>query len=397
MRTLLYTLLAITISACASQKGANTTVAPAKADSTCTFATHLFKAVSQTAQEENYCISPASAMWALSMTANGATGTTAQEIYSAMGYPLASDEREAYNSLQRSTIDALRGSEHAQVKVANSIWAANDIEIKKAFTTDNGNHYDATVKNVIFDEATEKEINSWCGRNTEGKITSIVNNLPPDTKMLLVNALYFKAHWAHPFTKEATYKAPFTKADGTIVEVDMMRQSRFATYYEDSTMQATIKPFERGEYSMLLILPKEGFTTTDVADKLASSYHTNLFKGKEYMLDLHMPKFKSEYGTSLKPMLESIGIKRAFTSRAEFDGISKRPLLIDDVIQKSYIAVDETGAEAAAVTAVQMALTGLRPQERKSLTLNRPFIYAITHNQTGEILFIGKVGNPVKK
>lgn len=396
MKTLLYPLLAITISACASQKGASNTDATAKADSTCTFATHLFQAVSQTAQEENYCISPSSAMWALSMTANGATGTTAQEMYNAMGYPVTTDEREAYNNLQRTNIEALRGSEQAQVKIANSIWAANDIEIRKAFADNNGKYYDATVKNVIFNEATEKEINSWCSDNTEGKINSIVNNLSPDTRMLLVNALYFKAHWAHPFTKEATYKAPFTKADGEVVEVDMMQQSRFATYYEDDTMQATIKPFERGEYSMLLILPKEGFTVTDVADKLASCYHTTFFKGKEYMLNLHMPKFKSEYGTSLKPMLKSIGIKRAFTNRAEFDKISKRPLLIDDVIQKSYISVDETGAEAAAVTAVQMALTGMRPQERKNLMLNRPFIYAITHNKTGDILFIGKVGNPAK-
>lgn len=397
MKKIVSMLLAATAMGCSTPaKITDTGNEPLPQDSTCSFATNIFKAVNSTAAEDNFCISPAGALWALSMTANGAAGATAEEIYTTMGYPAAATGRAAYNSLQQANMAAMRASEHARVNIANSIWANDRIKVKEGFKTVNSTFYNAPVESVPFDKATENRINDWCSEETEGKITSIIKELPPAARMILVNAIYFKANWAHPFAKRETKKAPFTKGDGKVIEVDMMKQTRRATYYEDDMMQATIRPFERNEYSMLLILPREGVTINSIAEKLTKEYSNTFAKGKEYMLTLEMPRFKIEFGTSLKPVLTSMGISKAFTDDADFSGISKTPLRIDDVIQKTYIAVDEEGAEAAAVTAVQMvAMSALRPVERKEMKLNRPFIYAITNNRSGEILFMGRAGNPV--
>lgn len=394
MKKILFAFIFTALTACATNKPA--VESPASTDSAQSFAFSLFSAVnSSTKNVENFCISPASAQWALAMTANGAKGTTAQEIYSTLGYAYGAVERTAFNTLQQNNIETINNSRKAKVSVANSIWVNKKIKLKNSFIGKNTDFYNATVKNVTFDPATVKEINGWCSEKTEGKIKSILDEANPTTKLLLINALYFKAKWAHPFYKDATKDDTFTKADGEKVTVPMMRQSRVTNYYEDSIMQATERVFEEGEYSMLLILPRKWVSMQEAIDHIAKSYKNGLFNNsKSYFVHLSMPRFRTEFGTSLKPMLNAMGINDAFTPEADFSGISDASLLIDDVIQKSYISVDEEGAEAAAVTAVQMRVAGLPREENKILTLDRPFIYAIKSKKTGEILFIGKVGNP---
>ncbi len=372
-------------------------VAIASIDSTQNFAFSLFSAVNSIATEaENFCISPASAQWALAMTANGADGKTAQQMYSTLGYPDGAKERTAFNALQQRNIETLNNSEEAKLSVANSIWVDKRIKLKNSFIEENSNFYDATVKNVTFDNATVKEINAWCSDKTEGKIKSILDEPNPTTRLLLINALYFKGEWADPFAKRATIYSPFTKADGERISVPMMFQTQVMDYYEDANLQAVEKPFKRGEFSMLLILPRPWLSIQEAIEHMADAYKRGSLNRERYRVALKMPRFRTEFGTSLKPMLIAMGINEAFTQDADFSGISKSPLLIDDVIQKSYISVDEDGAEAAAVTAVQMRLGALPREELKELPLDRPFIYAIKSNRTGEILFIGKVGNPLE-
>ena len=394
MRKLLFSLISTALTACAINKPA--VESPASIDSTQNFAFSLFSTVNSLADNvENFCISPASAQWALAMTANGAERNTAEQIYDALGYSHATEGRTAFNTLQQKNIETLNSSKEAKVSVANSIWVNKDIKLKNSFIEENTKFYNATTKNVTFDAATIREINGWCSDKTEGKIKSILDEANPATKLLLINALYFKAQWAHPFCKEVTKDDTFTKADGEKVTVPMMQQSRVTSYYEDSIMQATERVFKGGEYSMLLILPRKWVSMQEAIGHIAENYKKGLFNnGKSYFVSLIMPRFCTEFGTSLKPMLTAMGIDDAFTAAADFSGISKTPLLIDDVIQKSYISVDEEGAEAAAVTAVQMRSAGLPREEYKFLTLDRPFIYAIKSKKTGEILFIGKVGNP---
>lgn len=392
MRKIFFLIMGVVICACVSKQhtgGEDST--PMPYDSTYSFATSLFKAVNNNTVKENFCISPASAMWALAMTANGADGATSKQMYAAMGYPAAAEQRISFNTLQKSNIAAIEQNEKAQVNIANSIWIKNGIKLKEAFIKANELYYNAEIRQTAFDDGTVTEINNWCSENTNGKIKSIISRSNPSTLLMLINAIYFKAQWAHPFNKSQTRKAPFTKANGEIVEVDMMCQTHSAKYYEDSIMQATIRPFIYNEYSMTLILPRLGANIEKVTDR----YNDIASKAENYLLQLEMPKFKNEFDTSLKATLQNMGIENAFTDDANFSGISKTPLRIDDVIQKTYIAVDEQGAEAAAATAVQMVgMSAMRPQERKTMIFNRPFIYTITDNRNGEILFMGKIGNP---
>lgn len=390
-------LIAATMAGCAVQQHTESRkdVPPMTADSARSFATALLGNVEKLGKEENFCLSPASALWAMAMTADGARSTTAREIYTALGYPTAYKEREAFNSLQKAEADKYLKSKSARINIANSIWVKSSITAKEQFIGDSKYFYDAHVENNAFDAQGIKTINKWCSDKSEGKITSILDKPSPSTQMLLVNTLYFKAQWAKPFYKEATASTTFTKADGSRIKVPMMMQRASAPYYEDSLIQATRKHFELGEYSMLFILPKRGVSIESAASHLASLYNKEFCNSNQHMVMLSLPRFKSEYATSLKPALKAMGIKEAFTNKASFDDISDTSLKIDDVIQKTVIEVNEDGAEAAAVTAVQMMLTSARRQEKKVLTLDRPFIYAITAAD-GKILFIGKMGNPLE-
>ncbi len=396
MKKLFYVLTAIAFTACAANKPAAdcTAAQEMSVDSTQSFATALFAEALNEAAEENFCLSPVSAQWALAMAANGARGNTAEQIYSTLGYPAQAGSRTSFNCLQQQNIEALNACTKGKISVANSIWANNKITLKEEFIKENELYYGATVRNSTFDTEAIKEINSWCSKKTEGRITSILNKAQPSMQLLLINALYFKAQWLHPFEKRGTANALFTKADGGKTTVQMMRQSRIAPYYEDSIMQATARPFEGGDFSMILILPQKRSNTRDAFARFAEIYNHKFLADRNCTLQLSMPKFKCEFGTSLKPMMQRMGITDAFGEKADFGRVSKTPLLIDDIIQKTYIAVDEVGAEAAAVTAVMMVGMSARPMEKKVMTLDRPFIYAITNNLTGEILFIGKVGNP---
>lgn len=371
-------------------------VAPMPADSTRSFATALLGSVEQQSEQENICLSPASALWAMAMTANGAGGTTAREIYATLGYAGAEKERAAFNSLQKAEAEKYLGSENAHINIANSIWVNNGIKTKEEFTSNCKKYYDARVENCTFDAQGIRAINKWCSDKSEGKIKTILDKPSPSTQMLLVNTLYFKAQWAKPFYREATASITFTKADGSRIKVPMMQQRATAPYYEDSLIQATRKLFKCGEYSMLLVLPKRGVSVESATRHLSGLYGKDFCSTNQYMVMLSLPRFKSEYTTSLKPALTAMGITEAFTNGASFDGISDTPLKIDDVIQKTVIEINEEGAEAAAATAVQMMLTSARRQEKKILTLDRPFIYAITAAD-GKILFIGKMGNPLEK
>lgn len=372
-------------------------VAPMPHDDTQSFATTLFNTVNSNSEEENICISPASAMWALSMTANGAEGNTANQIYAALGYPAAAMQRAAFNTLQKSSIEAAKKNEKAVVNIANSIWINHKIKLKEPFINTNKLFYDAEVRHTAFDNAAVNEINKWCSEKTNGKIESILKESNPATLLMLINALYFNAKWANPFDKERTKKAPFTKADGEVIEVDMMYQQRRAAYYEDELMQVTTRPFLYNEYYMTLILPREGVTIEQVAEALPDRYKKIYTEDTDYQVQLGMPRFKYEFGTSLKTTLQAMGMEEPFTDNARFGGISKTPVRIDDVVQKTYIAVDEEGAEAAAITYVQLCgLSMVRPQEPKTMIMDRPFIYAIKDRRSGDILFMGKVGNPNK-
>lgn len=349
----------------------------------------LFNTVCKESKQENVCISPLSAQLALSMTANGATGETQQQMYGTMG--LADD----VNAKAKEMIEQLSANRYGcEVNIANSIWVNEKLDVKQEFIDTNKEYFNALVTTAPFNKETLQRINEWCSENTKGKIKSALDEIKKNDRMYLINALYFKGGWKDEFNKGKTKEAPFTKEDGTVVEVPMMKQSIKTQYYEDDILQIVVKLFD-DTYQMLLVLPAEGVTTEEAAAHLSANYEKILGEMSIYQVTLSMPRFQSDFATSLKNPLKKMGMPRAFGPDAQFDGISREPLYIDDAFQKTFIKVDETGAEAAALTVMRVGyLASNQKPEKRTVKLDRPFIYLITNYQPENVLFIGKVGNP---
>lgn len=389
-----------TLSGCCTQKNGNSSKEEPKEMQMVndnSFAVKLFDVACKAEKKENFCISPASAMWALSMVANGASGNTLQQIIEALGLEYGNIDN--LNNMQSKLIKNLQSDDKETVlSIANSIWINEKLKVKEPFITTNKNHYDALVERAPFNETTLNRINEWCSEHTNGKISSILNRLDDNTKMLLLNALYLKSQWRDSFNPKLTTDAKFTKENGEVVDARMMKQRFRTNYLENDDFQMVSKLLGNGEMEMIFILPDKDKNITQVAEKLAQGYH-NYYQQMESNTDvkLSLPKFKNEYATSLKNMLMNIGMSDAFGSKAKFDKISNAPLYIDDVFQKSYIAVDEYGVEAAAVTSVMVGLMSAhRPTTQKEIVLDRPFIYVIAEraSESKNILFMGKVGAP---
>lgn len=335
---------------------------------------------------ENICLSPMSVQFALSMIANGAEGITKKEICEAM--QIGDDANRHY----RAFLDNL-DNKYCEVKIANSIWIKEKFDVKQKFIDTNKVFFDAQVEKTEFNDAAVERINNWCKENTNGKIPSIIERFNENDRMLLLNALYFKAAWDKPFQENNTANKKFTTEKGEEITVPTMMMRSNELFYKDDVLAMTSKRLQFG-YSMLFVLPNEGVKCDEAAVHLANNLDTYLKNMEVRDLTLSLPKFRTEFSRSLKPILEELGIKRAFGNRAQFNGISDDPLFISDIIQKTYIDVNEKGTEAAAVTAMFVGALSMRPPQIEVITFDRPFIYAIVKEDNNEVIFAGKVGNP---
>ena len=354
----------------------------------------VFNDLCQTNGKENVCLSPLSAQYALAMVANGAESKTKEEICKAVG--ASTDANVYYNELLKK-LNTNYDWQHCEVNVANSIWINNKLNVKEPFITENKENFDAAIETVEFNDSTLQCINNWCKEMTKGKIPTILNDINPNDRMYLINALYFNAVWNKKFNKENTKKENFTTENGKVVEVDMMRQRENSLYCSNKDFEITVKRYYDGKYSMLLALPKKEMKCDKAAQTIMSNLEHYLSEMNRCEVDLSMPKFTVEFGSSLKHVLEQQGITRAFGERAQFNGISDEPLCISDIMQKTYINVDEDGTEAAAVTALRVGAMSMRPQNIIPVKLDRPFVFAIIKNDGNEVLFVGKIGNPIEK
>lgn len=352
---------------------------------------NFFREICLLRSNENVCISPLSAQMALTMAAVGAEGETRDEIIGCL-----QPEGDLLSESNQLIAEFENYNDAYEARLANSIWINNILEVKDNFLNTNRELLKAEANAVPFNSATIEKINNWCSEQTNGKIPTILSELSSNDRMVILNSVYFKAKWKKQFNKNSTTTEPFTKDDGEVVDAIMMKQVFRTGYYEDDYVQVASKPFE-SRFEMLLILPKEGVDYSTAINKVAESltqYQSNM---EQCELTLAMPRFRYEFTTSLKPALYNLGIKRAFDNRADFSGISDAPLYISEVIQKTYINVEEEGAEAAGVTSIMVGLMSApRPAERKIMTLDRPFIYAIVDNRTGAVLFAGRVTEPLR-
>ncbi|HEY4306877.1 MAG TPA: serpin family protein [Gemmatimonadaceae bacterium] len=339
----------------------------------------------------NLFASPLSASFALGMTLNGAAGGTLDEMKSALqlGSASVADVDAGYKSLIQllTTLDP-----SVTMQVANSIWYRNTLTVNKPFIDAVTSSFDATVTPLNFADVpgSLSKINGWVDTKTNHKITSILDNVPADAVMYLINAIYFKASWREKFDATKTTNEAFHGVDGDHT-VPLMHRNDHLSYAESATYQAVDLPYGDSSFAMTVILPKTTTTVNDVAASLTADAWTTLTAGfHSGLVDLALPKMKLEWTASLIPELKALGMNAAFTN-ADFTAMSPagNQLVISEVKQKAYVDVNEDGTEAAAVTSVGVYTTAAPVP--LVVRVDRPFIFAIRERLTGTVLFMGKV------
>lgn len=341
--------------------------------------------------DKNYMVSPFSLKMAMSLAANGADGTTKDEILTAFGI----DNLDSYNTAAKELIERYEGTSSVKLNVANSIWLNKDVAGKDIKFTD---EYKKLVSEYYKGTASEEDakniamkINSWVEEKTNNKIKNLLPEGDAKFLSVLVNTIYFKGEWAEQFEEYATKEEDFTDRNGKVEKTDFMHKTERYRFYEDENMKMVRVPYKGGKTAMYLVLP----TNEDKMDIATALDNMNSYK-----IRLSFPKFKTEYSLSFKEILKHIGIEKAFEKwEAEFDevmfeGVKEgENVYVDDVLQKTFIEVDENGTEAAAATAVIMnKATSIGPsmEEIKEFKADRPFIYFIRDDVTHEVLFIGE-------
>jgi len=367
------------------------------------FAFELYQALK--GEEGNLFYSPYSISLALAMTYAGASGETAQQMAATLQFLLEQERlHPAFNWLdaelaKRGEGAAGKDGEGFRLNIVNAIWGQKDYEFLSDFLDVLAENYGAGLRILDFINETEQSrvaINKWVSNQTEGRIEDLIPQGEIDalTRLVLTNAIYFNAAWEHPFDKKMTADGLFYLLEGGQVTVPMMRQTESFGYTEGEGYQAVELLYDGGELSMVILLPEAGqFEAFE--ETLNAQQVSDIISGLQPTeVALTMPRFEFDSKFSLKDNLAGMGMPIAFSSSADFSGMTgKRELAISDVMHKAFVAVDEDGTEAAAATAVDMTLTAV-PEPTVEVTIDRPFIFLIRDIEVSAVLFAGRVLNP---
>lgn len=346
---------------------------------------------------DNALISPLSVLCALSMTANGARGETLAQMEQVLGMPV-----QELNEYLRSYAQALTGNKDAQLRLANSIWFTEDplFTVKEEFLQQAEDDYAAGIYRTAFDEATLGEINGWVSKNTDGMIPKILEQLPDEAVMYLVNALAFDAKWAVLYEESQILEDSFTTESGAKKTVEFMYAEE-SRYLEDENTVGFLKYYEGCSYAFAALLPREGLSVAEYVANLTPEKLANLLQNPQAVpVRTAIPKFEAEYSCKLKEVLQQMGMELPFDPDfADFRDLGTYEdgnICISQVLHKTFISVNEKGTRAAAATIVEMITytSVAQPQQPKQVYLDRPFVYMILDTQTNLPVFIGVMMEP---
>ncbi|NJD02297.1 MAG: serpin family protein [Ruminiclostridium sp.] len=357
------------------------------------FAFNIFRQVNTEDSSKNIFISPLSISTALAMTYQGAEGTTREAMAKAL--ELSGLNNEVLNESYKNLLGYLKQADSKlQLDINNSIWTREGKPIKKDFLALNKSIFDAYVTTLDFSEAkTADTINKWIDDSTKGKIKKMIDPpIPSDIIMYLINAIYFKGQWSEKFSKDRTFDSKFNSADGKISSIKMMSRNGTVDYAQGEDFKGVRLPYGKGKMAMYCILPEKG---TDINAFIRNMDFVRWAEIRSAISEtkdvkLQIPRFNLEYGIkNLNDALTSLGMGEAFSDNANFSGIGDS-IAISRVLHKAVIEVDEEGSTAAGVTVVEMKETAVAMNPPEFIA-DRPFIFVIADDDTGSILFIGKL------
>lgn len=358
------------------------------------FAFSIFKQLNAEDKNGNIFISPLSISAALTMAYEGAATTTKDAMAKTLGYTDLTDK--TVNARWQKLIRHLNQTNaKVDINVENSIWIRKGEVINKSFITANKNIFNASVHSVDFSKDTAAaQINQWISDATKKKIEKMVSPpIPKDAIMYLINAVYFKGDWTTKFDIKDSIKTEFHSEDGSIDEAMMMKKNATFEYGQGDDFKAVRLPYGNGKLAMYCILPDAAIDINDFIADLDSGKWKTVKKSlsETENLQLQIPRFKMEYGIkNLNKSLTALGMGKAFSDTADFSGI-RNDTKISRVLHKAVIEVNETGSEAAAATVTEISTTAFK--EPVSFFANRPFVFIIQDDETGNILFMGKLQN----
>lgn len=349
--------------------------------------------------ENNLFFSPYSISSALAMTYGGAKGNTFVQMAQALHFELEEKNLHAEFKHLRELLDESTGETKNQLMVANALWPQEDYRLRRSYLNLLRKFYGARVTRVDFreDEIAREKINTWVAEKTAEKICELISPgvLDSLTRLVLVNAIYFKGAWEEPFSADQTTEGLFHPTVEEEIPVQMMHQKSLFSYYEDDHLQLLELPYAGGNLSMVVLLPKEISGITGLEDSLTPDRLASWTAGlTETEVNVALPKFELSFPFRLDESLQSMGMTDAFTGQADFSGMEEsRELYLGAVLHKAFVSVNEEGTEAAAATAVILQTKSVSFMSVDFIA-DHPFIFLIRDNRTGSILFLGRVVRP---
>ena len=354
------------------------------------FAVRLFQQSLE--DEKNTLISPLSVLMALGMTANGAKNDTLAQMEETFGLSQGAVNEYLWyymNELPRDNV---------KYNISNSIWMrdAQFLHIEEEFLKKNFQYYNADVYKAPFDNTTLKDINHWVENKTDGLIKDVLDQIPQDAIMYLINALVFEAEWAKTYEEGEVRDKTFTTENGQKQNVELM-YSIENQYLENEDVTGFIKYYKNRKYAFVALLPKEGMTVQQCVDGLSGDSLRKLLENPTQIpVDAALPAFKTEYDVLLNDVLVEMGMTDAFNgAKADFTGLGtsdRGNIFIGRVIHKTFIEVSPKGTKAGAATVVEMK-DECAPwyEEMKTVHLDRPFIYMLIDCENNQPFFMGTV------
>lgn len=349
---------------------------------------------------KNFCVSPYSISSAFAMTYAGAAGETQKEFQKVFGF--GANDSTFHSAFGKLNTSLLKNNNSTNTfSIANRLFPQQGMAFEKDFLGITKRFYTAQPEPLDYGqfEASREHINTWVEDQTHQRIKDLLpeGSITVDTRLVLVNALYMKCKWANGFKKENTTEQPFYGDKGKTEKVKLMSQELSAAYYSDKRIKAVELPYKDSELSMVIVMPSETQQPLDSIRSYFSEAKYNEMVSKMYYTDVNLllPKFKTEFSTSLKNDLTKMGMPYSFSALADFSKMTKSAhLFISDAFHKTFVEVDEEGTEAAAATAVVMNVDSAVAVIPQTFRADRPFIYLIRDRSTGAILFFGEMHSP---
>ena len=331
-----------------------------------------------------------SVLYALAMAANGAQGDTLEQMEAVLGLPLLE-----LNEFCRAWLAALP-EEDGSLSIANSLWFRDSemLTVEESFLEANALWYSADVYEAPFDGTTVSDVDVWVDYHTGGMIPAILEEIPENAMVYLVNALAFDGRWETPYREYQVRAGTFTREDGTVREAELMYSTE-DWYLSDGEAQGFLKPYQGGRYAFAALLPPEGMSLADYVASLEGGRLAQVLSGaREEAVWTAIPQFTMAYRAELSQALEELGMTAALDPfAADFSAMGRSeagPLFISQVLHRTFLAVDAAGTRAGAATAVAMD-AGADAPVTQEVILDRPFLCLLLDGETGLPLLMGAV------